>query len=160
MSLTIPAFTLPAPLARIGRRLPQWPHAAALCLALNAAARLGILPADELEALEGKHFAVEVTDSGGIARFGVRNGWFVPDFAEVTPDLSFRAKLAAYLQLLNRQEDPDTLFFQRALVVEGDTELGLRVKNMLDAVDWNGLMERLPVPFRRLVDSSTAIFRR
>lgn len=151
MSLTIPAFTLPAPLARIGRHLPQWPHATALCLALNAAARLGVLPADELAALEDKHFAVEVMDSGGVARFGVRNGWFVPDFAEVTPDLFFRAKLAAYLQLLNRQEDPDTLFFQRALVVQGDTELGLRVKNMLDAVDWSGVGAHLPLPFRRLV---------
>lgn len=151
MSLTIPSFTLPAPMARIGRRLPQWPHAAALCLALNAAARLDILPADELTALEGKHFIVEVLDSGGVARFGVRNGWFVPDLAEISPDLCFRAKLAAYLHLLNRQEDPDTLFFQRALVVEGDTELGLLVKNMLDAVDWAGLVERLPISIRRLL---------
>jgi len=157
MSLTIPAFTLPAPLARIGRHLPQWPHAAALCVALNAAARLGVLPEDELAALEDKHFVVEVTDSGGIARFGVRNGWFVPDFAEVMPDLSFRAKLAAYLQLLNRQEDPDTLFFQRALVVEGDTELGLRVKNMLDAIDWSSLAKHLPRPVQSWLRRSGAV---
>jgi predicted lipid carrier protein YhbT len=40
------------------------------------------------------------------------------------------------MQLLARQEDPDTLFFNRELSIEGDTELGLVVKNMLDAVEW------------------------
>ena len=34
-----------------------------------------------------------------------------------------------------RKEDPDTLFFSRRLVVEGDTELGLIAKNTLDAVE-------------------------
>jgi hypothetical protein len=32
-----------------------------------------------------------------------------------------------------RREDPDTLFFTRRLVLEGDTELGLALKNALDA---------------------------
>ena len=52
------------------------------------------------------------------------------------PDLQFAAPLAAYLQMVSRQEDPDTLFFNRTLSIEGDTELGLRVKNMLDALEW------------------------
>ena len=47
------------------------------------------------------------------------------------PDLAFRADLSAFLQLAVRQEDPDTLFFNRQLSIEGDTELGLIVKNML-----------------------------
>ena len=33
------------------------------------------------------------------------------------------------------REDPDTLFFSRRLVSEGDIELGLIVKNLLDAID-------------------------
>ncbi|HNM65287.1 MAG TPA: SCP2 sterol-binding domain-containing protein, partial [Accumulibacter sp.] len=49
------------------------------------------------------------------------------------------------LQLLARQEDPDTLFFNRELSIVGDTELGLLVKNMLDAIDW----PRLPFPGRQ-----------
>ena len=35
-----------------------------------------------------------------------------------------------------KQKNPDTLFFNRELEITGDTELGLIVKNMLDAVDW------------------------
>ncbi|PJC12345.1 MAG: sterol-binding protein, partial [Comamonadaceae bacterium CG_4_9_14_0_8_um_filter_60_18] len=37
--------------------------------------------------------------------------------------------------LARRQEDPDTLFFNRRLAMEGDTELGLLVKNTIDAIE-------------------------
>ena len=38
--------------------------------------------------------------------------------------------------MMLREEDPDTLFFNRKLHIEGDTELGLITKNLLDSVDW------------------------
>jgi predicted lipid carrier protein YhbT len=37
--------------------------------------------------------------------------------------------------LARRQEDPDTLFFSRRLSMEGDTELGLLVKNTIDSIE-------------------------
>jgi predicted lipid carrier protein YhbT len=40
-----------------------------------------------------------------------------------------------FVLLALRKEDPDTLFFDRQLVIEGDTELGLIVKNALDRVE-------------------------
>ncbi|KRW59715.1 lipid carrier protein [Pseudomonas sp. TTU2014-080ASC] len=40
-----------------------------------------------------------------------------------------------FLLLASRQEDPDTLFFRRRLRIEGDTELGLGIKNLIDALD-------------------------
>lgn len=133
---TIPKFQLPAFVARIGGRLPQWPHAVALTAALNAAARLNLLPADSLDALEGRTFLVRVLDTGGQAAFTYRDGLFRPLFSPPgSPDLAFSANLSAFLQVAARQEDPDTLFFNRELSIEGDTELGLVVKNMLDAVE-------------------------
>lgn len=135
--LTIPAFSLPPLVAAFGKQLPQWPHAVALVGALNAAARLGVLPADSLTLLEGRRFLVEVLDTGSVAWFTYRQGWFRPLLgAPAHADLALRARLSAYAQLLARQEDPDTLFFKRELSIEGDTELGLVVKNMLDAIDW------------------------
>ena len=159
MPLIIPRFTLPTCVAKVARHLPQWPHAVVLCLALNLARHLGALPVDDLAALEGKRFCVEVEDAGSLAHFSFRHGRFTPDLGTPPPDLRFRARLSAYLQLLNRQEDPDTLFFQRALVIEGDTELGLRVKNMLDAVDWSGVFGRLPGPVQRVSDVDSTGFR-
>jgi predicted lipid carrier protein YhbT len=133
----IPAFTLPPLVARLGARLPQWPHALNLALALNAARRLGVLPEDNLRELEGRHFRVTVLDTGMEVNFTYSDGSFHPVFASSgKPDLHFMAPLSVFLQLVSRQEDPDTLFFNRALTIEGDTELGLRVKNMLDALEW------------------------
>ena len=134
---TIPAFTLPPLFARLGALLPQWPHALNLALALNAARTLGVLPEDTLRELEGRHFRVTVLDTGMDVNFTFAGGSFHPVFASSgTPDLHFTARLSAFLQLVSRQEDPDTLFFNRTLSIEGDTELGLRVKNMLDALAW------------------------
>lgn len=144
-SFTIPRFKLPAFVAQVGNKLPQWPHALALTAALNAVVKFGVLPQDSLALLEGRSFLIDVLDTGGQAAFTFRNGWFRPLFSvPQTPDLAFRANLSAFLQLLARQEDPDTLFFNRQLSIEGDTELGLVVKNMLDAVEWERLRPRLP----------------
>ncbi len=133
----IPAFTLPPLVARLGARLPQWPHALNLALALNAACKMGVLAEDTLRELEGRHFRVTVLDTGMEVNFTYRTGAFRPVFVSPEkPDLHFTAHLSAFLQLVSRQEDPDTLFFNRTLTIEGDTELGLRVKNMLDALEW------------------------
>ena len=135
--ISIPKFQLPAIIARLSGKLPQWPHTLTLITGLNAAVKMKLLPVDDLSVLEGRSFFVEVLDTGGKAHFTYRAGLFRPLFsAAPTPDLSFRANLSAFMQLLARQEDPDTLFFKRELSVEGDTELGLYVKNMLDAVEW------------------------
>lgn len=139
----IPRFSLPGFVAAVGQKLPQWPHGLALVTALNAALTMKLLPEVELTALEDKLFRIRVLDAGGTAHFTYRWGLFRPVFrAEREPDLAFAANLSAYLQLLARQEDPDTLFFKRELEITGDTELGLIVKNMLDAVEW----PRLPRP--------------
>jgi len=137
LNLNIPKFKLPGLVARVGSRLPQWPHALTLVTGLNAAAKMKLLPQDSLELLEGRSFLVEVLDTGGRACFTYRGGLFRPLFsAPSSPDLCFRANLSAFMQMVARQEDPDTLFFNRELSIEGDTELGLIVKNMLDAVEW------------------------
>ncbi|NQD37890.1 hypothetical protein HPT27_12740 [Permianibacter sp. IMCC34836] len=60
-------------------------------------------------------------------------------------DASIRGDLAAFLSLLRQDCDPDTLFFQRKLVMQGDTELALSVKNFLDTVD----RDQLPVWLRK-----------
>ena len=144
-SFTIPKFRLPTFVAKLGEKLPQWPHAMVLVTALNAALKLKLLPESELTALDEKLFRIRVLDTGGEASFTYRNGTFRPIFRPVRePDLAFSAHLSAYLQLLSRQEDPDTLFFNRELEITGDTELGLLVKNLLDAVEWPSL-PRLPL---------------
>ena len=51
-----------------------------------------------------------------------------------------------------RKEDPDTLFFQRRLRIEGDTELGLNVKNLMDSIDLDTMPALLKNGLLRLAD--------
>ena len=63
-------------------------------------------------------------------------------------DVTISGSFEAFLLISNQLEDPDTLFFQRELDIEGDTELGLTIKNRLHNVD----TATLPPPVRRLLE--------
>jgi O2-independent ubiquinone biosynthesis accessory factor UbiT len=52
-------------------------------------------------------------------------------------DVSFSGDSKEFILLASRTEDPDTLFFQRRLSIEGDTELGLYIKNSIDGIDFD-----------------------
>jgi predicted lipid carrier protein YhbT len=58
-------------------------------------------------------------------------------------DVSISGNLNAFILLAAQLEDPDTLFFRRELLIEGDTELGLEVKNLLDSLDIESLSPEL-----------------
>ncbi|MDO6704727.1 SCP2 domain-containing protein [Photobacterium sp. 1_MG-2023] len=68
--------------------------------------------------------------------------------AVTEPDAVMRADSTDLLQIAARQVDPDTLFFQRRLSMEGDTELGLAVKNLIDSLE----AETLPKPMLRALE--------
>lgn len=102
---------------------------------------------DEFEFLEGKWLQVEVQD--------LALTWFITcdenklKVAEQAPtsDVSFKGNLNELIMITARKEDPDTLFFQRRLKIEGDTELGLEVKNMLDSFE----LDELPSSIHKLL---------
>jgi len=133
-SLQIPDFTLPALIASLGRRLPQLPPSLALIATLNLA--LGrLLPREPLTPLLGKRLAIRVSDAGLNLRFAYGERGFHPSFGAGAADLTISARARDFLALLTREEDADTLFFNRRLQMEGETELGLLVKNTLDAIE-------------------------
>jgi len=122
------------------RLLPEAPPAHALALALDLALWKGLISREALEPLRGKTVALETTDLGTRVRVEYGPAGFRPSSRE--PDLEIRSTVSGFLALALRREDPDTLFFTRRLVMTGDTDLGLIVKNALDAIDWS----RLPLP--------------
>jgi O2-independent ubiquinone biosynthesis accessory factor UbiT len=141
--MKVPAFTLPGPFARLGARLPQLPPTLLLVTGLNLALDR-LLPRDTLEPLTGKRLLMKITDAGLALRFTLTPRGFRPLLSTATPDLTISATTRDYLALALREEDPDTLFFSRRLLMEGETDLGLLVKNTLDAVDWDVLTARVP----------------
>jgi len=141
LTLAVPIFP-----SRLLARLPSAPPSLAFSLAANRLLWPALQTLD-WEPLVGRRYAIRVKDLGLSLRFTVGPHGFAPDSG--TPDLTISATARDFLLLLARREDPDTLFFSRRLVSEGDTELGLVVKNLLDALDPNAVLGRLPAPLAR-----------
>ena len=100
----------------------------------------------ELDFLQHRWLQVEVPDLNLSWFVSVQNAQLVVA-KQAQPDVIFRGNTNELILIAARVEDPDTLFFQRRLTIEGDTELGLYVKNLLDALD----MEQMPKPLQALL---------
>ncbi|MFQ3789805.1 SCP2 domain-containing protein [Halomonas sp. A29] len=84
----------------------------------------------EFDALEGRRISLHLEDLGMILTLTLEQERF--RLSLEVGEATIRGGWREFLCLATRREDPDALFFQRRLVIEGDTELGLMVKNLLD----------------------------
>ena len=127
-------FLLPQPVGSVLSRLPAYPGSLLFVSALNVALRAQ-LAADVTAMLVGKKLRLRVTDAQWAFDFEWRKDRFSATQNMGEADLTISASAYDFVLLARRQEDPDTLFFSRRLCMEGDTELGLLVKNTLDAIE-------------------------
>ena len=92
----------------------------------------------------------------GIAMPDLRIEWrftLAPDGARLVAatgpaEAVIRGDSVVLLMLAARRTDPDTLFFERRLALEGDTALGLEARNLLDTLEPGDL----PAPLARVLD--------
>lgn len=92
-----------------------------------------------LDFLHARILCVRVLDAGIEFRFSLQDGRLTAVGRRQRPEVIFAGTAYDLFQLATRREDSDTLFFQRRLVLEGDTELGLGLKNLLDALEYDEL---------------------
>ena len=131
----------PALLAQLGRRVPTPVVSLHFVAGLELARRLKWLsPPPELD---GRSFAITIEDLGLRSAFTVRDSAFRPAWSRAPCELELGAKLADLFRLIRAETDADTLFFQRRLRISGDTELGLIVKNWLDAAPRPAWLQRM-----------------
>ncbi|MHB8446440.1 MAG: ubiquinone anaerobic biosynthesis accessory factor UbiT [Rudaea sp.] len=97
---------------------------------------------DTLAFMHGRRLGIEVTDLDMHWTLELRAGRLHACAAPA--EATVRGSLTDLLLLASRLEDADTLFFQRRLVLTGDTELGLTVRNVLDRLPW----EQIPLGLR------------
>lgn len=142
MSPTTP-FALIAPLRLPLALLPDALQATLLAHVANHLLR-GQTLTQRLAALDGKVIRIEIADGRGRMGPGAPvcidfliSGTRLAPAAGRAADVTIRGRLAEFWLLATRAEDPDTLFFHRRLSIEGDTETGLHVKNLLDALDYD-----------------------
>ena len=132
--MTASPFLLPPPVGSLLSRLPTYPGSLLFVTGLNLALARSLAP-DVTQMLVGKKLRLRVTDTQWTFDFEWANGRFLACQNQAEADLTISASAYDFVLLARRQEDPDTLFFSRRLAMEGDTELGLLVKNTMDAIE-------------------------
>jgi predicted lipid carrier protein YhbT len=125
---------LPAHFKRLLSLLPAYPGSCLFAAALNRTLARH-LPDDVRACLAGKRLRLRAPDAGIAFDFRWNGRAFTAAQRAQHADLSISASMRDFALLAARKEDPDTLFFSGRLVMEGDTELGLLVKNTLDAIE-------------------------
>lgn len=124
-----------APLSFLLRTLPDHVHAYLFSAALNHAMK-GQSLGNGLRELDGQRICLRLSDSDCSPVFTVCKGQLAA-YAGTDWDVRISGNLADFALLATRSEDPDTLFFQRRLSIEGDTATGLHIKNLLDALEFD-----------------------
>ncbi|MCG6201564.1 ubiquinone anaerobic biosynthesis accessory factor UbiT [Psychromonas antarctica] len=102
----------------------------------------------DLVFLQDKWLKIEITD--------LKLTWFLSYASDKLiieeqcehSDVTFSAAVNELILIAGRKEDPDTLFFQRRLSIQGDTELGLEIKNLIDNIDF----DTLPASITKLIE--------
>lgn len=97
----------------------------------------------ELDFLEGRYLGIDIRDVN-LRWVTTVSGGRLTVIQDAQADVWFRGHANDLLLVAARKADPDMLFFQRRLEIEGDTELGLEVKNLMDAIE----LDAMPVPLR------------
>jgi predicted lipid carrier protein YhbT len=126
---------LPHPLLLPLRLIPDAVHAELFTRVFNHLLR-GQPLAARLPEIDGKSVCIHIRDAATELHFRIEQGRLRPA-APGHADVRISGKVEDYWQLATRREDPDTLFFSRRLCIEGDTETGVHVKNLLDALDYD-----------------------
>jgi predicted lipid carrier protein YhbT/chorismate mutase len=126
----------PARVAPLLRRIPtRWQRRA---LEAAMARVLGpALAAGDLAFLEGRCLGIDVADLDLHWAIGLRDARLAT--VADAPEARVRGTATDLLLLAGRVEDADTLFFQRRLVLTGDTELGLTARNLLEGLRWDAV---------------------
>ena len=90
----------------------------------------------ELDFLNRNYLEVVITDVALTFYISVEEAnLIVQSERPLGGNVSFQGNSNYMLLMMSREIDPDTLFFQRKLLMTGDTELGLEIKNFLDDFD-------------------------
>ncbi len=132
------AKTITTHLPKVIKRLPEPPFALQKKIGEKVLQHLMSeqIEMGDFDFLEGKWLQISVNDMGLTFFLSFQDEQLVLSNQVTQADVSFSGDSKEFILLASRTEDPDTLFFQRRLMIEGDTELGLYIKNSIDGIDF------------------------
>jgi len=146
---------MPPPLALPLGLIPSAAHSTVMAQILNRLFATELADG-ELDFLEDRVMLIRVSDARVSIRLTLADGRLKAVPGKRGEDLSIEGSVYDFLLLATRQEDADTLFFNRRLRLGGSTELGLYVKNFLDGLDLEGRLG----PLLNVMNGATSLIGR
>lgn len=100
-----------------------------------------------LHELDGKSICINIKDTLNCFYFRIKDNHLLPT-SNKNVNVIITGESASFWQLATKQEDPDTLFFRRSLNIEGETETGVHIKNIIDSLefDWDAHFDAIFFP--------------
>jgi len=107
----------------------------------------GQLLASRLTEIDAKSLCIRILDADCEFHFRI-SGAQLHAMHSGRADVTISGNSLDFWQLATLQEDADTLFFNRSLKIEGETETGVHIKNLLDALefDWDKHFDTVLIP--------------
>ena len=102
--------------------------------------------------LEGKSVCINIKDAQTRFHFLIQGGHINSSSRNIS-NVTITGNTTDFWKLATQKEDPDTLFFRRSLSIEGETETGVHIKNIMDSLeyDWDAHFDDvLPPPIARI----------
>ncbi len=130
-------FIKPRILSSIATRMPRKLNYIVVEKLLNNAFAEQIGEGD-FEFLEGRVLQVEIIDANLFIGLSFNHNKIICNHFNnlaCTSDATLSIDTLNAINLVQQEVDPDTLFFQRKLKINGDTELAHHVKNTIDTLD-------------------------
>lgn len=127
----------PSNLGGIATRMPQRLNIALVQKLLNLAFAEQIREGD-FEFLHRRMLQVEIRDAGLFIGLSYDHGRITCNHFKrhgCESDVTLSIETPDAIKLIQQEIDPDTLFFQRKLKINGDTNLAHHVKNTIDTLD-------------------------
>ncbi len=142
-------------IAKVGIALVPFPIKAKVITDLLNILMKDQMEDEELDFLNGKWVRIDVTDFDLSFEVSFNQKWLIRE--PKAGDVTFSADSRALIKIAAAKEDPDTLFFQRQLKINGDTELGLEVKNLLLSIELDEMPKTIKASVDKLASLVTAL---
>ena len=108
----------------------------------------------ELDFLDNKRWVLDISDASRRLCIQLQDKRIKVTACPDEVDLTFKGPIASFITLALKEQDPDSLFFNRQLSITGDTALGLEIKNFIDRLPLEDILTFPLSVFMRHLDRS------
>ena len=105
--------------------------------------------------MKDRLLTLEITDLARSLNIELVGNRLKCELADIQGDVTFKGKVAGFVAMTLKTQDPGTLFFNRSLSIRRDTELSLEIKYFIDRQDLKDSLDPTSLQALHLLETVT-----